>query len=255
MLATLTTMWGYLSTAAPFLKGKADYPKLQNENGPLPLHYMQHCRATPGNLGQVWKDGHTICDDQTGIPVARWSYAKQEIENVVGFTVQGLPVYENVPPEHAVWSTPRPVPEHLGSPGSAGITMAYWSPLLTKPVQYRRGDKLASYLGMYGPIGVGMEAPESGSGPGTGAKMGAGSILVLGGIAAIVAGATIPGVAALGMGLVMSRSPASGGRGWGPGEGPPQDPGAWVRPPGMSDEEAEEAWAEWLRNNPSTGRG
>lgn len=203
--------------------GKQDYPELRDQSGnPMPLHFMQHARADSADLTRIWKDGHTICDDETGIPIARWSYSAQAVQQVTGFTVQGLPVYEAVSPEHPVWSTPRGVPAHLGTPGSEGTTRK--GRLGTKTVKYRRGEKLIAYIGMYGPIeGGGMTAPEptprGAMAPGktTAALPG---LLVAGGAVAAISGAVVPGLAAAGLGLLLGRaagtsgpSAAGGGRG------------------------------------------
>lgn len=210
-----------------FVHGKQDYPELKDQSGnPMPLHYMQHARADALDLTRIWKDGHTICDDETGIPIARWSYSAQAVQPVTGFTIQGLPVYEAVSPEHPVWSTPRGVPEHLGTPGSEGTTHAKHGPLRLgmKPVKYRRGERLIAYIGMYGPIeGGGMTAPEpeprGAMAPGKSAAALPG-LLVAGGAVAAISGAVVPGLAAVGLGVLLGKagsagmgSGASGGRG------------------------------------------
>jgi hypothetical protein len=271
----IMTAWAVLQTIAPLLRGKDDYPALKNEAGePLPLHYMQHARASADDLGSVWKDGHTICTDAEGIPVARWSYSGQELMPVVGFTIQGLPVYENVGLDHPVWSTVRSnVPAHLGTPGSQGSTEANSGktslfgegliPYRLHTVPYVRGEKLAAKLGYFGPIQGGEALPpaESGSGSSPSKGFNIGSLLTLGGIAALVAGATLPGMIAIGAGVVMNaQTPGStSGRStprqqWQPGDSDP-DAEKWIRDPRMTDEEAEASWAAWLAAHPGTGQG
>jgi len=228
MVGVILTMWSILQEAAPFLRGKEDHPKLKNVDGPLPLHYMQHARASADDLEKVWPDGHTICDDATGIPVARWSYEAQELQPVTGFTIQGLPVYETVPFNHPVWSTIRTgVPAHLGTPGSTGETMALHGPITYgyKKVPYVRGEKLVDLLGQYGPLEAGQPAPESNP-PyrGPSAAMTAPALLGIASIAALAMGATTPGLIAAGAALLMSarttqsRRDPSGGQGVTPGE-------------------------------------
>lgn len=208
--------------------GKQDYPPLKDENGNLlPLHYMQHARADSADLTRIWKDGHTICADETGIPLARWSYSAQAIQPVTGYTIQGLPVYEAVSAEHPVWSTPRGVPEYLGTPGSEGtkeISYPGGTVFQRKTIMYHRGERLIAYLGMYGPIeGGGMTAPEpeprGAMAPGKTAAALPG-LLVAGGAVAAISGAVVPGLAAVGLGVLLGKagsagmgSGASGGRG------------------------------------------
>lgn len=228
MLELLGTIWGVLQGAAGFLKGREDYPKLQDENGPLPVNYMQHARASADDLEKVWPDGHTICDDATGIPVARWSFSGQRLEPVTGFTIQGLPVYENVGIDHPVWSTVRSnVPAHLGTPGSEGQKPANKGgfpgyggfPMIT----YCRGEKLAAKLGYFGPLNAGEELPENDPTAPGGGTPGA-WLLVLLSVGSFAAGVPVLGYAASAAALLAARKPS------GPYRGPAVDPTA-PRPP------------------------
>lgn len=256
MAISLAAIWSVLSEAAPFLKGKDDYPKLKNGAGQwLDLHYMQHCRASADDLSKVWKDGHTICDNATGVPVARWSFSKQEIEYVTGFTVQGLPVYEAVDAAHPVWTTVRAVPSHLGSPGSEGQTIAYRGSIhyrVPQPVPYRRGQKLADYMGSFGPLNEGTPVEDPGGDPGEQeeSSINISMILGLGAVMAAVSGAWVPAIMA-GAGAVLLGGSTGSRRGgdWTP------SPGSWQREPGMTDEEAEASWHQWLEEHPQEGRG
>lgn len=171
-------------------QGQKDKPDLKDEEGNwLPLHYMQHARAEAGDLDSVYKDGHTICHNDTGVPVGRWSPSLKEIQPVTGFTIQGLPVYEAVPVQHPVWTTKREVPSHLGTPGSEGMTSAFnggnFHPV-PNPVQYRRGERLAAYLGNYGPLDAPRSVPPStGSGEPLAGSLGIAGVMLAG--AAILA--------------------------------------------------------------------
>ena len=213
----IMTAWAILQGIAPLLRGKNDYPALKNSAGePLPLHYMQHARASADDLDSVWKDGHTICTDAEGLPVARWSYSGQELMSVVGFTIQGLPVYESVGLDHPVWSTVRQgVPSHLGTPGSQGNTEAHSGktslfgegviPYRLHSVPYIRGEMLAAKLGYFGPLQGGEELPENDpSAPSQGFNFR--SLLTVGGIVALASGKTVPGLIAIGAGVLTTAN-------------------------------------------------
>lgn len=214
MWQALSAIWGVLQGASGFLRGKDDYPKLEGPDGPLPLHYMQHARASADDLEKVWKDGHTICDDETGIPIARWSFSGQVLQPVMGFTIQGLPVYEDVPLEHPVWTTIRPgVPPHLGTPGSEGVTNAKWGPVTVgmKTVPYVRGEKLVDKLGMYGPLEQGQAAPDADpSAPGS--PKSAAGLLALVSIGSFVAGVPALGIATGAAAIIAAQGPPRGQR-------------------------------------------
>ena len=200
-------------------QGLKDRPPLKDSEGNwLPLHYMQHCRAEAGDLDSVYKDGHTVCDNTTGVPIARWSPGSGVMQPVVGFTVQGLPVYEDVPSIHPVWTTRRNVPSHLGTPGSEGSKRAEngYKHLTDNNVKYRRGDILAGYLGVYGPLTDLLDvppAPYRGESVSFGSGA-AGGILLIGAAALAAAGLWVPAglVGAVGLlsGLGGSK-PGSGG--------------------------------------------
>lgn len=197
-------------------QGLKDRPPLKDSEGNwLPLHYMQHCRAEAGDLDSVYKDGHTICSNDTGVPVARWSPGGGVVQPVTGFTVQGLPVYEDVPALHPVWTTRRNVPSHLGTPGSQGSKRAEngYNHLTDSNVPYRRGDILAAYLGVYGPLddllGV-PPAPYRGDPVSTGGGA-AGGLMLVGAAALAAAGLWIPAGIVGGLGLLSSLMGSAGG--------------------------------------------
>ena len=198
---------------------------MKDEDGNwLPLHYMQHARAEAGNLESIYKDGHTVCHNESGVPVGRWSPSLKVLQPVTGFTIQGLPVYEDVPAIHPVWTTRRAVPAHLGTPGSQGSKLAengshHFTP---GPVPYLRGEKLAAALGFYGPLGDLRPTP-----PGTGERGGStasgggfSGILLVGAAVLAAAGLWIPAALVAGVGVLGSGIMGGGGGGSGRGTSP-----------------------------------
>lgn len=216
-------------------QGQKDKPDLKDPDSGewLPLHYMQHCRAEAEDLESVYKDGHTICHNLTGVPVGRWSPGLKRIQPVVGFTKQGLPVYEEVPVLHPVWTTFRACPSHLGSPGSEGQTVGYrghniMSDMVPELVQYRRGEKLAAFLGNYGPLTAPRTVPPS-TGSGAGGAVGLpGGMLLLGAGVMAAAGLWVPAGITAGLALLSGGMPGlfSAGGGGGSAGGPSGTRGA-----------------------------
>lgn len=213
-------------------QGLKDRPPLKDSEGNwLPLHYMQHARAEAGDLDSVYKDGHTVCLNDSGIPVARWSPGGGVMQPVTGFTVQGLPCYEDVPALHPVWTTRRAVPSHLGTPGSEGSKRAEngYNHLTDSNVKYRRGEVLASFLGVYGPLedpATVPPAPYRGEPVSSGGGGATSGIMLIGAAALAAAGLWLPAgvVGALGLlsGLRGSGSGSTGG-GVSSGRGKPVD--------------------------------
>jgi len=152
------------------LFGRKDYPKLKDEEGNwLPLHYATHYRAVADDLSDIWRDNKTICDNATGLPVARWNKSKQKVQPVTGFTIQGLPVYADVDENDPVWHTTRPVPPAFGTPGSSGEHTVHrgGSPVLFYPAKmpYLRGRKIVDAVGYFGPLSAPLSAPPAGAPP------------------------------------------------------------------------------------------
>lgn len=222
MVGTLISMWNALQTLGGLVGGKKDFPKLKDEEGNwLPMHYSTHNRAPADDLTEVWIDGHTICDDATGVPVARWSYSKQELQQVKGFTIQGFPVYADVGPEDPVWSTIRPgVPAKYGTPGTQGSELADKGGAMAvkQPYPALKGEKLAAALGQYGPLELPVgETPETGDSPQMNNILP--GLLTIGGIVALAMGATVPGAAALGAAVLMHKPTPQRSRGGTPPPG------------------------------------
>lgn len=221
MLGTILEAIGFLGSVFGS-QGQKDKPDLKDEDGNwLPLHYMQHARAEAGDLESIYKDGHTVCHNDSGVPVGRWSPSLQVFQPVTGFTIQGLPVYEDVPSIHPVWTTRRAVPAHLGTPGSDsqipraknGGSHHYTS----GPVRVLRGEKLAAALGSYGPLGDLKATP-----PGTGERggstaSGGGSsgVLLIGAAVLAAAGMWIPAALVAGVGVLGAGVISGGGTGRG----------------------------------------
>lgn len=214
-----------------FLGGGEKWPKLKDEDGNwLPLYYggqmNPHYRATADDLSKIWEDRHVICDRQTGVPVARWNQGKQKVQPVVGFTVQGLPVYSELvrPRQDPVWTTKRDVPPEAGSPGEERIGFGWkgGTPLLpVQPVQVRRGEKLVQFMGYYGPFEDPIPAPffppppqrSQGGPPGQNPTLS--GLLTLGGAVAALSGLWLP-AGAMFLLSALGSSPGPSSRG-GPG--------------------------------------
>ena len=218
------TLYGIIQQLAGFIPDTPSYPKLKDEEGNfLPLYYGTHYRATADDLDEIWRDDHVICDLQTGIPVARWNQGKQEVQPVVGFTVQGLPVYSSVvrPRQHPVWSTKREVPPEFGSPGSVAVAPAQQGGLIPhwiQSAQIRRGEELVKAMGYYGPFEDPIAAPFFPPQPQRSSSGASGlfpALLGLGGAAAAVAGLWWP-AGALFLLSALGSSPGPSSRG-GPG--------------------------------------
>jgi hypothetical protein len=229
--------------------GSKDYPDLKDEQGVwLTMHYSQHCRASAGDLTEIWLDGHTICDDTTGVPLARWSKGQQKVIPITGFTIQGMPVYEDVPSVHPVWTTKRAASAALGSPGSSGEKTDFYHGVLKPPLKVMecKGEKVLAVVGQYGPFSDGIPAPtpplsqERGAQSG-GAQSSLSGIGLLGAAALAVAGAWTP-AAVLGVLSLLS----------GVGSGVGSSPG---RSGGSSGGRGESSGGSGGRQQPGTGRG
>lgn len=230
-------MWLEVLQLLPLLgglsQGQKDRPDLKDENGDwLPLHYMQHARAEADDLESVYKDGHTICDNSTGVPVGRWSPSLKAVQPIKGFTIQGLPVYEEVPSIHPVWTTRRDVPPHLGSPGSEGAKIAEngSNHYTEKPINYRRGEVLAAFLGSYGPLSAPRSVPPSTGSAGASMGLGLPVGLLLAGAAMLAAsGNWLPALLVGGLSLFSGLGGAVGSGGGGVASGPSGERGGSSR--------------------------
>jgi hypothetical protein len=215
--------------------GSEDYPKLKDKEGKwMPLHYSS------GDLEEIWLDGHTICDDVTGVPVARYSKGQKKIIPVTGFSIQGMPVYEDVPQAHPVWTTKRAASAALGSPGSSGEVVPVLQGGPYKKVRDCKGEKVLQVLGQYGPLSDGIPAPVPPLSPGQsgGAQSSLIGIGLLGAVGLAVSGAWIP-AAALGVLSLLSgvgsgvASPSRGSGGSAGGMQPGTGRGGRYIPPSL----------------------
>lgn len=190
------------------------------KKGELSAGY-QYVHSYRGHPSGIVDDSDVVIEQATGFPVARWSYAEQEFWPFLGFTIQGVPVFEadisKYPPEHHIWvvgygvtkqgrtfPNSEPAGERRLWRDQSDWYGPYYQPV-AMPDVLTPGQGPTGERGHYGPS---EESKAGWSGLAKGSIIGA----LLGGLVSLTTGASFLAAAGAGLGLGATVGEIAGKR-------------------------------------------